>query len=162
PGSESVPTRRSSMRSGWKCARRALIAPVAVSLALATATGRGDEPGRLGLGRLFRFGSASSGHTPAPHPSPAADAPPPMPLPGRAPGLPGVATEPATGHPAPTSRLIPQPRVSRAVTEADPLVTRVVLGRSDDGKQFGMFLQVFADGTVIDSEGEHHLGREGI
>jgi hypothetical protein len=31
------------------------------------------------------------------------------------------------------------------------------LGRSNDGSQFGMFLQVFADGTVIDSEGVHHL-----
>src|SRR5439155_10944360 len=36
------------------------------------------------------------------------------------------------------------------------------LGRSDDGTQFGMFLQVYADGTVIDSEGVHHVGREGI
>jgi hypothetical protein len=31
------------------------------------------------------------------------------------------------------------------------------LGRSNDGSQFGMFLQVFADGTVIDSEGVHRL-----
>ena len=30
-------------------------------------------------------------------------------------------------------------------------------GRSNDGSQFGMFLQVFADGTVVDSEGVHHL-----
>ena len=47
--------------------------------------------------------------------------------------------------------------MSRAATEADPLVTRVSLGRSDDGTQFGMFLQVFADGTVLDSEGTHHV-----
>jgi hypothetical protein len=33
----------------------------------------------------------------------------------------------------------------------------MALGRSNDGSQFGMFLQVFADGTVIDSEGVHHL-----
>jgi hypothetical protein len=59
-------------------------------------------------------------------------------------------------------RLVPQPRVSRAVTEADPLVSRVSLGRSDDGSQFGMFLEVFADGTVIDSDGVHHLGREAV
>jgi hypothetical protein len=58
--------------------------------------------------------------------------------------------------------LIPQPRVSRPATDADPIVTRVSLGRSDDGRQFGMFLQVFADGTVIDSEGVHHAGREAI
>ena len=43
--------------------------------------------------------------------------------------------------------------MSRPATEADPLVTRISLGRSDDGSQFGMFLQVFADGTVLDSEG---------
>ena len=42
------------------------------------------------------------------------------------------------------------------------MVTRITLGRSDDGNQFGMFLQVFADGTVIDSEGVHALGREAI
>jgi len=36
-------------------------------------------------------------------------------------------------------------------------LTRVALGRSNDGSQFGMFVQVFADGTVIDSEGVHHL-----
>jgi hypothetical protein len=43
------------------------------------------------------------------------------------------------------------------VTNADPLLTRLALGRSSDGTQFGMFLQVFADGTVIDSEGVHRL-----
>jgi hypothetical protein len=43
------------------------------------------------------------------------------------------------------------------VTTADPLVIRLALGRSNDGNQFGMFLQVFADGTVIDSEGVHRL-----
>ena len=51
---------------------------------------------------------------------------------------------------------------SRPLTEADPVVTRVALGRSNDGTQFGMFLQIYADGTVIDSEGVHHLGREAI
>jgi hypothetical protein len=44
-----------------------------------------------------------------------------------------------------------------AVTNADPLLTRLALGRSSDGTQFGMFLQVFTDGTVIDSEGVHRL-----
>ena len=44
-----------------------------------------------------------------------------------------------------------------AVTNADPLLTRLALGRSSDGSQFGMFLQVFTDGTVIDSEGVHRL-----
>jgi hypothetical protein len=36
-------------------------------------------------------------------------------------------------------------------------VTRLALGRSNDGSQFGMMMQVFADGTVMDSEGVHHL-----
>ena len=43
------------------------------------------------------------------------------------------------------------------MTNADPLLTRLALGRSNDGSQFGMFLQIFTDGTVIDSEGVHHL-----
>jgi hypothetical protein len=43
------------------------------------------------------------------------------------------------------------------VTTADPLLTRMVLGRSNDGSQFGMFLQIFTDGTVIDSDGVHRL-----
>ena len=47
--------------------------------------------------------------------------------------------------------------MSPAVTNADPVLTRFALGRSNDGSQFGMALQVFADGTVIDSEGVHHL-----
>jgi hypothetical protein len=33
----------------------------------------------------------------------------------------------------------------------------MALGRSNDGSQFGMFLQIFADGTVIDSDGVHRL-----
>ncbi len=41
-------------------------------------------------------------------------------------------------------------------------MTRIALARANDGNQFGMFLQVYADGTVIDSEGVHHVGREGI
>jgi hypothetical protein len=48
--------------------------------------------------------------------------------------------------------------VSKPPTEADPLVTRISLGRSDAGSQFGMFLQVFADGTIIDGEGVHRVG----
>jgi hypothetical protein len=59
-------------------------------------------------------------------------------------------------------RLIPQPRHYRPVTDADPIATRITLIRSNDGNRIGMFIQVFADGTVINSEGVHHLGREGI
>jgi hypothetical protein len=54
-------------------------------------------------------------------------------------------------------RLSPKPRVSSAVTSADPVLTRFALGRSNDGSQFAMSLQVFSDGTVIDSEGVHRL-----
>jgi hypothetical protein len=61
------------------------------------------------------------------------------------------------GPTAPGQRLAPQPRVSSAITTADPVLTRFALGRSNDGSQFGMFLQVFADGTVVDSDGVHHL-----
>ena len=64
--------------------------------------------------------------------------------------------------PAPSTLIRPQPRVSRAATEADPILTRVALGRADDGNQFGMLLQVYADGTVIDGEGIHRLGPEAI
>jgi hypothetical protein len=67
-----------------------------------------------------------------------------------------VSTAPA-GPSGPAARVSPRPRVTSAITTADPLVTRISLGRSNDGSQFGMFLQVFADGTVIDSEGVHHL-----
>jgi hypothetical protein len=48
------------------------------------------------------------------------------------------------------------------VTEADPIVTRITLARSDDGSHFGMFLQVFADGTVIDSDGAHRVSRDAL
>jgi hypothetical protein len=39
-------------------------------------------------------------------------------------------------------------------------LTQFAIGRTDDGKQIGMCLQVYADGTVLDSEGTHHVGRE--
>jgi hypothetical protein len=48
------------------------------------------------------------------------------------------------------------------LTESDPILTRITLNRSDDGNPFGMFLQVFADGTLIDSEGVHHVGQEAL
>ena len=70
---------------------------------------------------------------------------------------------PATPPPVssgPGNRIAPQARHSHAATEADPLVTRVSLGRADDGKQFGMFLEIFADGTVIDSEGTHKISAD--
>ncbi|WP_165068892.1 hypothetical protein [Paludisphaera rhizosphaerae] len=82
-------------------------------------------------------------------PAPAATAAGPLSGPG--PSTPEVAD---TGSAPP---ITPRSRVSSAATEADPLLTRMALGRSNDGAQFGMFLQIFADGTVIDSEGVHRL-----
>jgi hypothetical protein len=126
-------------------------------LALGTSAVLGDEPVRLG--RLFRFGAAPA--------SPAAATQPPADPESEGPTTPNPRNptpsilSPLAATPA-QPRLVPQPRVSRAVTDADPVVTRVSLGRSDDGTQFGMFLQVFADGTVIDSDGVHRVGREGI
>jgi hypothetical protein len=70
-------------------------------------------------------------------------------------GLPETPALSSSGGPA--DRLTPRPRVSSAVTTADPVLTRFALGKSNDGSSFGMFLQVFADGTVIDSEGVHHV-----
>lgn len=142
-------------RTNWR--GTALVAPWLLLLAMAPATGWGDEPGRLG--RLFRFGGPSSNPAAVPRPAASPD------IEGRADSsfgaLPPTAFPPAAGG-AVQPRLKPQSRVSRPVTDADPLVTRISLGRSDDGTQFGMFLQVFADGAVIDSEGVHNLGREGV
>ncbi len=123
----------------------------------------GDEPGRFG--RLFRLGQGQN-------PSPTAPAEP-----GRASTLgrpdPSTSSRPLSNFGSdpdavpitptpPQSRLAPQPRTSRAATESDPLATRVVLGRSDSGSQFAMFLQVFADGTVIDGEGVHKVSQDAL
>lgn len=90
----------------------------------------------------------------------------PSAIPGRdrlvngSPGLPADVGAPAPGPAGTATRLVPQPRQSRPVTEAPPLLTRVQLGRSDDGQTFGMFLQIYSDGTVVDTEGAHQVGRE--
>ena len=138
------------MRPGMKTVCGAiLVAPTVLLMTWGGGRSLGDEPGRRG--RLFRFGGGS-GSAPAastpPRSEPAAD-------PSRF-GSPLLFDAGATAA-SPTPRIVPRPRVSRATTESDPLVTRVSLGRSDDGTQFGMFLQVFADGTVLDSEGTHHV-----
>lgn len=143
----------------------ALAAPGLFFLGFAPWTARGDEPGLFG--RLFRFGGGASASTappttsPPPAPGLADTGPPPeirtAPPSGPLPAEPAVPTSPGA-----QPRLVPQPRNYRGVTDADPIVTRVALGRSNEGSQFGMFLQVFADGTVIDSEGVHHVGREGV
>jgi hypothetical protein len=121
---------------------------------------RGDEPGRLG--RLFRLGGSNSS-APSSPPASRPTARPISPPPYTAPTPPAIASPGSTTTGAGAgSRLIPQPRVNRPVTEADPLLTRVTIGRSDDGNQFGMFLHVFADGTVLDSEGVHRVSPEAL
>jgi hypothetical protein len=138
-----------------------LVAPGLLVLTLGAHRSAGDEPSRLG--RLFRFGGGSTpaaSPTPAPNPSPApASTPPAAPL--SAPALPDASTPAGAGANA-SPRIFPRPRVSRPVTESDPILTRITLNRSDDGNSFGMFLQVFADGTIIDSEGVHNVGQEAL
>jgi hypothetical protein len=169
------------MRPGWKILlRAALVAPGLLIVGLGQSRGAGDEPGRFGLGRLFRFGGGSSSasssnansipnQNPVPPTAPMPTPPDPS-YPPTAATLPtapssGPATDAAMPSAPATSaapRIVPRPRVSRAVTESDPIVTRIMLNRSDDGNQFGMFLQVFADGTLIDSEGVHNVGQEAL
>jgi hypothetical protein len=72
---------------------------------------------------------------------------------------PALSTPPSTASGSVVSpKISPKPRVNRPITEADPLVTRISIGRSDNGSQFGMIMQVFADGTIIDGEGVHRVG----
>jgi hypothetical protein len=152
---------------------RALVATSLLVVTPGLVTARADDDGFLS--RLFRGGSSSSSGSSSAS-KPAAGAPygrsagtadgggqaasPYVPTTGSNYG--GLTTQtPVTTPPSaasgPGQRLSPRPRVSTAVTNADPLLTRLALGRSNDGSQFGMFLQIFADGTVIDSEGVHHL-----
>lgn len=57
-----------------------------------------------------------------------------------------VPTTPAR----PAASLVPPP------ANADPLVSRFAVGRATDGSTFGVFLHLYADGTVMDSSGLHH------
>lgn len=85
----------------------------------------------------------------------------PTPTPTAGPLGEGPSTpEPLGGNSAPP--IAPRSRVSSAATSADPILTRVALGRSTDGSQFGMFMQIYADGTVIDSEGIHRMAAADI
>jgi hypothetical protein len=146
-------------------------------LAAAWGPARADDPGFLG--RLFRLGGSpppatdpvsapnnptaplpygrDSGATPSSVPRTSVGSFSPSP-PSAFDGFTQTpATAPLATPTAPGQRLAPQPRVSSAITTADPVLTRFALGRSNDGSQFGMFLQVFADGTVVDSDGVHRL-----
>jgi hypothetical protein len=149
------------MRPGGKTLLGAsFIVPGLLFVGIGLQVSYGDEPGLFG--RLFRFGGGSSAAAPAlPHADefavPRAGPPPSMRF-----SDPDASAGPDFGPPpsrdAPAGpRIIPQPRFSRAATESDPIVTRIALARSSEGNAFGMFLQVFADGTVLDSEGVHHV-----
>ena len=124
----------------------------------------GDEP--RGLGRLFRMGGGTNSSSRPPSPPNPSASPTATPATASTPngyyGQPALSTPPTTlpGSPRAGRRSRPRPRVSKPATEADPLVTRVSLGRSDDGTQFAMFLQVYADGTIIDNSGVHKVGGE--
>lgn len=158
---------------GW---RRAVVLAAGTSLAVGFGTRlpAADKPGLFG--RLFNGPGTSV-------PPPARPAEKPGSSAGRVPNGPSTpvySTSPASATfqpttPAPSTRPIltdapssadaaprirPQARVNRAATEADPILTRIALGRSDNGEPFGMFLQVYADGTVIDGEGVHHAGAD--
>ena len=137
------------------------LASVAAGLLFYTAAATlsyGDEPSRLG--RLFRMGGSSSSSSASSTSGPASSSSTmttPSPAPSYS-GQPALSTPPSTAPGSSSGpKVTPKPRVNRAITEADPLVTRISLGRSDNGSQFGMLLQVFADGTVIDGEGVHHV-----
>ncbi len=148
------------MRPRWRyLVGLILLAPGLWMVTLGQPPAAGDEPSRLG--RLFRFGSnGASAASPAPGPGSAASS---EPLPATPPALPiSEAATPVPPGPTVTPRIVPRPRVTRPVTESDPIITRITLNRSDDGNQFGMFLQVYADGTIIDSEGVHHVGQDAL
>jgi hypothetical protein len=147
------------MRNGKKTLLGLLLIGLALGIpGLGLSSTRGDEPGPIGrFGRLFRLGGNNSSTPPPPTPAQPAtpfsgSGPPSLIAPPSSPALPAEASP----------RIVPQPRVTQAATDADPLITRIAIGRSDNGSHFGMFMQVYADGTVLDSEGVHHVGREAI
>lgn len=156
--------------------RNSLVALGVAALAFGPGTGRADEPGIFG--RIFRGG----GGTPTARANTPTTGGAGLPY-GRTPSTAfpsdsvsrldgGAGAGPAYGAvsdpvvtPQPDNsadsgalpRLTPKSRVNRPITNAEPVLTRFALGRSNDGSQFGMFLEIFADGTVLDSEGVHHL-----
>ena len=136
----------------------AVLASCALFVGTAAAIGRADDPPppRGPLARLFRLGSTTDSAA-----RPASTAPPAViyPTPPSASTPPSTPSSPSDSA---APRISAQPRVSRPATEADPIVTRVAIGKSDNGGQFAMFLQVFADGTVIDGEGVHHLAPDAM
>lgn len=145
-----------SLRTTWALVLLGLIA------APSFADDPRDFPSRLG--RLLGFGPRPSANA---NPNGGMTATPDRPYPGATmpggamprPGLGGPAAieTPRLPSTAPAPRLVPQPRTTRPMFEAEPLLTRVGVARSDNGAQFALFLHVFADGTVVDAEGVHRV-----
>ncbi len=157
--------------------RRFLIVPLlAVPMLAVTASVVGDdEPRGLGLSRLFRLGNSRQSSKPAPKPHrheadedddeiDVASVPSERGsyrLPDAVPTDPASTFQPAVTSPgfgdSASSRITARPKYVGPVTEADPVLTRVGIARADSGNSFALFLQVYADGTVIDTEGVHRL-----
>lgn len=141
-----------------------IAAGMLLAYGLGVTSSLGDEP--KGLARLFRGGSGSGTSAPASSASPSVSTlATSAPAPSYA-GQPVLSTPPSThsvSNPSAIApRITPKARMNKPITEADPLVTRVSLGRSDNGSQFGMLMQVFADGTVIDGEGVHRVSPDAL
>jgi hypothetical protein len=156
--------------------RNSLIALGVTALAFVPGSGRADEPGIFG--RIFRGGGGpppakanapTAGGAALPYGSAPSTASPSGPVSrfdggaGAGPAYETLADQVATPQPDGSAdagalpKLTPKSRVNRPITNAEPVLTRFALGRSNDGSQFGMFLEIFADGTVLDSEGVHHV-----
>ena len=156
----------------------ALVAQGVLVLAVSPGPARGDDTSFLG--KLLRFGNNAPASSSSPASSSDSSATgsafgdisagsnslPSSATASRSPGLTpggelvsgdGPSTPDLSGSQNGQPRITPRPRVGPAVTSADPLLTRMAVGRSNDGTQFGMIFQVFSDGTVIDSEGVHRL-----
>ena len=157
-------------KTAWDAAP---IATTMILIGMAAGSAVADEPqGGSRIARLFRLGGGSSSTSSTQHShdgmtngptrgtKPTADVPTTVFAATPSPTAPPSTPDVSTGMASP--RISPMPRVSRPPTEADPIVTRVALGRSDGGSQFATFLQVYADGTVLDTEGVHKVGPEAM
>jgi hypothetical protein len=127
--------------------RRGLVA-LAIAGGLASPLMAG-EPGGI-LGRLFRRTESSAAKRVDPAsrraPRPVAEAE-------------KSAPDRTLADFAPPEEVAPAPAPGTIVgppANADPLLSRFAIGRASDGQTFGLFMHIFADGTVMDSNGLHH------
>lgn len=159
--------------------RRFLIVPLfavpILAMTAAVVVADDDEPRGLGLSRLFRLGNSRQSSKPAPKPHrhdtdededaiDVASVPSERGnyrIPEGVPAEPATTFQPAVTSPgfgeSSASRISARPKYVGPVTEADPVLTRVGIARADSGNSFALFLQIYADGTVIDTEGVHRL-----